>query len=207
MKTIETLITDIKKNTEKSNNLRMSITQQKENLMGKVRIALEKEGLELQPKWHNDNDITIGNDLHRNIRVSFTGGNFRVDFPPIYKQPNAHIQFVIFAVLAKFQDEVMDIQLDIVNDTNMDRQDGKMELIDMIADNMVSSLLEGNCIQADSKSYKYIETIKGRIVVKITKIIMYGNEPESETKSYFPSKLKDIFRSSAHKKADTLIKN
>jgi hypothetical protein len=104
-------------------------------------------------------------------------------------------------------DEVMDIQLDIVNDTNMDRQDGKMELIDMIADNMVSSLLEGNCIQADSKSYKYIETIKGRIVVKITKIIMYGNEPESETKSYFPSKLKDIFRSSAHKKADTLIKN
>lgn len=207
MKTIETLITDIKNNTEKSNNLRMSITQQKENLMGKVRIALEKEGLELQPKWHNDTDITIGKDIHRNIRISLGGGNFRVDFPIIWKEPNAHIQFVIFAVLAKFQDEVMDIQLDIVNENTIERNDGKNELVDMITDKLVASLLEGGKIKVDGKSYEYVETIKGRVVVNINKIVMYGNETQTETKSYFPSKLKDIFRSSADKMADTMIKN
>lgn len=213
MKTIETLITDIKNNNEKSKKLRSSIYQQQEELMDKVRIALEEKGIELEPKqnrlYGGDTDITIGNDYESNyrVRIYFSSGNFRIELPPVFKTPNAHIQFVIYDVLAKFQDEVMDIQLDIANEYLIDRYSDKNELIDMITDKLVSSLLEGGKIKADGKSYEYVETIKGRVVVNINKVVMYGNEKQTETKSYFPSKLKDIFRSSADKMADTMIKN
>jgi hypothetical protein len=60
--TISNLITEIKNNNEKSNKLRSSITQQKEDLMDKIRVALEDEGLKLQPKYPNNTDIYISED-------------------------------------------------------------------------------------------------------------------------------------------------
>jgi hypothetical protein len=201
--TISNLVLEIKNNNEKANKLRSSITQQKEDLMAKVRMALENEGLELQPKWDNSRDIYIGNDnFHNNnaIRVSFGGGNFHIQLPPIYNTPNAHIQFVIYSVLAKFQSEVIDIQLDIVNETNIDKHRDEWKLQDEITEDLFRKLRTDGKLVVDGLTYEYNDFVKGRMVLNIT------SGSNTEVKSYFPNMVKDKLKSHSYKIADTLLK-
>ena len=208
--TISNLVLEIKNNNEKSNKLRSSITQQKEDLMDKIRVALEDEGLKLQPKYPNNTDIYISEDTGFNINsricLSISGGNLRLDLPAIYDTPTSHIQFLIYGVLLKFQNEVMDIQLDIINENMIDRHRKTNELVEAITEEIITELLDGDNIKVSGKTYRCVEIKKGRFVVDITKTIMFGNEPEKERKSYHKSQLKDIFRSLAQKRADILIK-
>ena len=201
--TISNLVLEIKNSKEKANKLRSSITQQKEDLMAKVRMALENEGLELQPKWDNSRDIYIGNDnFHNNnaIRVSFGGGNFHIQLPPIYNTPNAHIQFVIYSVLAKFQSEVIDIQLDIVNETNIDKHRDEWKLQDEITEDLFRKLRTDGRLVVDGFTYEYNDFVKGRMVLNIT------SGSNTEVKSYFPNMVKEKLKSHSYKIANTLLK-
>ena len=201
--TISNLVLEIKNNKEKANKLRSSITQQKEDLMAKVRMALENEGLELQPKWDNSTDIYVGNDfspINNNIRISFGGGNFNIQLAPIFKTPNAHIQFVIYSVLAKFQSEVIDIQLDIVNENDIDIHRDEWKLQDEIAEDLFRKLRTDGKLVVDGLTYEYNDFVKGRMVLNII------SGSNTEVKSYFPNKVKEKLKSHSYKIANTLLK-
>lgn len=206
METIETLITKIKDSKEQSDNLRLSIYEQEVELMDKVRKSLEKAGMKLSPKYPNSTDIYSSDDK---FRVAFGGGNFRVDLPHIIGKPNADIQFLIWGVLSKFYDEVMDIQLDIVNESKIERPyyDDYYELIKMISEKMVNDFLTNNKMTIGNLTYEYVEYNKGRFVVNIINQKPSWNEEALQTKAYHKSKLMDIFKDEAKIMAETLIKN
>jgi hypothetical protein len=204
METIETLITKIKDNKDKSYNLRLSISEQKIQLMDKVRKSLEKAGMKLSPKYPNSSDIF---SLDNQVRISFGEGNFRIDLPHIIEKPNADIQFLVWSVLSKFYDDVMDIQLDMVNNNKIENPyyDDYHEAINMISKKMVDDFFTNGEISIGKIKYKYVGYNKGRFVVNI--IHQRPSWKDDETKSYHKSKLVDIFKDEARVMADTLIKN
>lgn len=186
--TIATLVNQLKTLQAEQNGIRQYIQEQKEELMAKVRKSLENEGLDLEPKQENNNDIYIVGDFNNQIRICITNGNFRVDLPCVYKTATAHIQSVIYGVFAKYGEELLNIQLDMISETNLYKQECRMDLEKAVAEHLFSELLSKGSVEMGHYSWTMTEGVKGRFNL---------TDRSGETKSYFKDKVIYTLRDTA----------
>jgi hypothetical protein len=205
---IENLVSKIKVEKEKSQSLRKSIQEQKNNLLIKVVSGFVKEGVFIKGDFTNGYiDIPVEfNEPHQsfldpNITIRFDEGSFRVDFPHFVKAPYANLQMKVFKVLSQFENEITDIQLDMMIERSFDRDKLKWNLQEEITEDLFRKLLTDGILKVDDLTYEYTDLVKGRMVLNIT------SGRSSEVKSYFPNMVKEKLKSHSHKIADELSKN
>jgi hypothetical protein len=205
--TIENLVSKIKTEKEKSKSLRQSIQQQKNDLLVKVVSGFVKEGVFI--KGHLSNgfiEIPVEFNEPSNsfldpfITIRFDNGSFRVDFPHFVKAPYADLQMKVFRVLSQFENEITDIQLDMMNERQVDKDKLNYELQDEITEDLFRKLRTDGRLVVDGFTYEYNDFVKGRMVLNIT------SGSNTEVKSYFPNMVKDKLKSHSYKIADTLLK-
>ena len=195
--TIAKLVNQVKNLQAEQNGIRQYIQEQKKELMAKVRKSLENEGLDLLPKQENHDDIYIAAHYNNLTRIYISSGNFVVQINCVYKTPTAHIQSVIYGVLAKYGEELLDIQLDLIKETNLYKQECRMDLNKAVAEHLFSQLLSTGSIQVGRESWTMTEGVRGRYNL---------TDRNGETKSYFKDKVIQTLMDSARDITHQLLK-
>lgn len=178
--TIATLVNQVKDLQSEQNVIRQYIQEQKKELMAKVRKSLENEGLDLEPKQENHDDIYLPVDSNNQIHIRITSGNFQVHLPCVYKTATAHIQSVIYGVFAKYGEELLDIQLDMIKETSLYKWECRIDLEKAVAEHLFSELLSTGSVMVGRESWTMTEGVRGRYNL---------TDRNGETKSYFKDKV------------------
>ena len=188
METIKPLVKKVQDIRTEANSIRQTINQNQEKLMDAVRACLLAEGCELQPKNPHYTDIFFSDE--RNMSISLSEGNFRLSFPSVWKTPNARIQNIVYGVLAKFGDELMDIQLDIIQENNLEKLEARMDLERSTAEMFFSELQSQGSLQVLNGNWSMTKGERGRYNLTF---------PGGDTKSYTKDKVIQYLMDTAKK--------
>lgn len=185
MKNKETLINKIKTNRIKTKELEHSIHQQETNIMKMVSDELTTLGIPHDyrkgEKYLNINP-TGEWILNREIRISFGGGNFHIQFPHIINQMNCYFQIQVFKILSKFENELTDLQLDYLAMYECKDRNDVWELEQIVNEELFNKLETDGVLKVNGETYKMTKGEKGRYNITF---------PYGYTKSLFKTNILD----------------
>lgn len=200
MKNKENLINEIKTKRIKQDELDNLIHEQEIKLVEMVNMDLNDMGIITQYR-KGDKQISIYKDdkwsINRDIRISFGGGNFHIQFPHIINEMNSYIQIQVFKVLSKYENELTDIQLDYLANYDYMRRDEEFELQNVVAEEMFNTLEKDGFLELNGRIFKMEKWQKGRYIITF---------PNEYTKSYFKKDILSILFQEAREVVKSLVK-
>lgn len=204
MKTIETLLSEITTNKTRVEDLQSSITTQVNHLMSNVSTELIKEGVSLEYRErHNTIEIPVNQWQSINIRFNTGGAYFMIDTPNTHKNVSASLQVKIYKVLSMFENELTDIQLDLIEQSNIERWETENELVNAITEDMFNHLSLTGELNLPYKKYTMTKGNRGRYNLTETASEDLGSW--SLTRSYFKSQVIDELRYHARLKMNEML--
>lgn len=130
--------------------------------------------------------------LTKEIRIRFTNESISVEMPPLFRIATSHIQTTIYKNIVKYENELLNIQLDRISVENAE----KYEMKELMVEKMTEIIFDELLTKGSYKNYTMEKGDKGR----------YKFSNGNVEKNYYKSDILSGLRQEGRKEVDNLIR-